>query len=65
MTHVLPEAYELVEEGLMTADDFRDFSFTNAARFFGGANSQFFDGTAVETDVADLLASRGPGATTR
>jgi predicted TIM-barrel fold metal-dependent hydrolase len=54
MTHVLPEAYELVEEGLMTADDFRDFSFTNAARFFGGANPQFFAGTAVDADTADL-----------
>jgi hypothetical protein len=31
MRHPLPEAYELVEDGHITADDFRAFTFTNAA----------------------------------
>ena len=35
MTEVVPEAYELVEHGLLTDDDFRDFIFTNAVRFWG------------------------------
>src|SRR6202040_606404 len=29
MRMVLPEAYELVEDGLLTANDFRDFTFAN------------------------------------
>jgi hypothetical protein len=57
MARVLPEAHELVTDGLMTAEDFRDFAFGNAVRFFGGANPAFFAGTAVEADAAALLAS--------
>ena len=60
MTHVLPEAYELVEDGLMSDDDFRDFLFTNPVRFWGEANPNFFDGTAVAQEAAALLA-RGSG----
>ena len=35
---VLPEAHELVEDGLITADDFRDFTFANAVRLWGTQN---------------------------
>ncbi len=59
MAGVLPEAYELVEDGLLDTDDFRDFTFTNAARFFGGPNPRFFEGTVVESAVAALLAPSG------
>lgn len=55
MAAVLPEAYELVEEGLMTGDDFRDFVFTNPVHFWGDANPAFFEGTAVEKEAAALL----------
>ena len=48
MTEVVPEAYELVEHGLLTDDDFRDFMFGNAVRFWGEVNPDFFKGTAVE-----------------
>lgn len=58
MTEVLEEAYELVEHGLITADDFREFVFGNAARFYGGPNPSFFAGTVVEDAVASVdLAS--------
>jgi predicted TIM-barrel fold metal-dependent hydrolase len=57
MTHVLPEAYELVEEGLINEDDFRDFVFTNPIKLWAGNNKHFFKGTAVERDVAKLLTS--------
>jgi predicted TIM-barrel fold metal-dependent hydrolase len=57
MARVVPEAYELVEEGLMSADDFRQFAFTNAVRFFGGGNPTFFVGTAVEAVAAEVLAT--------
>ncbi len=57
MAGVLPEAYELVEKGLMNGDDFRDFVFTNPVRFWGEANPDFFRGTAVEAEAAALLAT--------
>ena len=56
MTDVVPEAYELVEHELLTADDFRDFMFTNAVRFWGEVNPDFFKGTAVEKAAAQALA---------
>src|SRR2546428_14002683 len=62
MTDVVPEAYELVEHELLTADDFRDFMFTNAVRFWGEVNPDFFKGTAVEKTAAGALAKPG-GAT--
>jgi predicted TIM-barrel fold metal-dependent hydrolase len=56
MTDVVPEAYELVEHGLLTDDDFRDFMFTNAVRFWGEVNPDFFKGTVVEKQAAEVLA---------
>ena len=58
MTDVVPEAYELVEHGLLTDDDFRDFMFTNAVRFWGEVNGDFFKGTVVEKQAAAVLAQR-------
>jgi predicted TIM-barrel fold metal-dependent hydrolase len=56
MTEVVPEAYELVEHGLLTDDDFRDFMFANAVRFWGEVNPDFFKGTVVEKQAAEVLA---------
>ncbi len=53
MGEVLPEAHELVEDGLITADDFRDFVFGNAARFWTSGNPDFFNGTRVAKQVKD------------
>jgi predicted TIM-barrel fold metal-dependent hydrolase len=55
MTDVVPEAYELVEHGLITTDDFRDFMFANAVRFWGEVNPDFFKGTVVEKQAAEVL----------
>ena len=55
MTDVVPEAYELVEHGLISTDDFRDFMFANAVRFWGEVNPDFFKGTAVEKQAAEVL----------
>jgi predicted TIM-barrel fold metal-dependent hydrolase len=57
MRGVLGEAWELVEEGLLGPDEFRDFTFGNAVRTLTAGNPEFFAGTAVESDVAKLLAS--------
>jgi predicted TIM-barrel fold metal-dependent hydrolase len=58
MTEVVPEAYELVEHGLITEDDFRDFMFANAVRFWGEVNPDFFAGTVVEKAAAEVLRAR-------
>jgi predicted TIM-barrel fold metal-dependent hydrolase len=57
MTGVLAEAWELVEHGVLNEAELRDFTFTNPARFFTGMNPHFFKGTAVEKQVANLLAA--------
>jgi predicted TIM-barrel fold metal-dependent hydrolase len=57
MTEVLEEAMEMVEHGLITADDFRDFVFANPVRFYTKANPSFFEGTRVEAAVAGMLAT--------
>jgi len=55
MAAVVPEAYELVEHGLIDDNDFRDFMFSNAVRFWGEVNPDFFKGTAVEKQAAEVL----------
>jgi predicted TIM-barrel fold metal-dependent hydrolase len=57
MTEVTEEAYELVEHGLITENDFRDFVFTNPARLWTSMNPDFFKGTAVEDEVREILAT--------
>jgi predicted TIM-barrel fold metal-dependent hydrolase len=57
MTDVLAEAYELVERRQLGEDDFRDFVFGNAVRFWSGANPDFFKGTAIERHANAYLAS--------
>ena len=56
MAKVVPEAYELVERGLITDDDCQDFMFANAVRFWGEVNPDFFNGTVIERVAADVLA---------
>jgi hypothetical protein len=58
MAEVVPEAYELVEHGLIDHDDFRDFMFANAVRFWGEVNPDFFKGTVVDDAVAKLTRSK-------
>ncbi len=48
MRDVVEEAYEMVDDGLMTAGDFRDFTFNNPLRFFTDLNPAFFDGSTIE-----------------
>jgi predicted TIM-barrel fold metal-dependent hydrolase len=62
MAEVVPEAYELVEHGLIDDNDFRDFMFTNAVRFWGEVNPDFFKGTVVEKAAAAVLAQSAPAA---
>src|SRR5262249_35062297 len=54
MNEVLEEAYELVEHGLISSENFREFVFTNAASLHTSLNPDFFQGTVVEEAVAQL-----------
>ena len=51
MTRVLVEAHEMVEDGFITEDDFRDFTCANVVKMHTGMNPDFFRGTAVESAV--------------
>ena len=55
MAGVLPEAYEAVEDGVLTEVNFRDFVFANPARFWTAINPDFFAGTAVEARVRAVI----------
>jgi predicted TIM-barrel fold metal-dependent hydrolase len=61
---VIPEAFELVEKGFVTEQDFREFTFTNAARLHTRNNPGFFNGTVVEQAMADELGLKTPSAAT-
>jgi predicted TIM-barrel fold metal-dependent hydrolase len=56
MTEVLEEAYEMVEHGLLTEAELREFVFSNPARLHTTMNPEFFKGTVVEAAVARELA---------
>jgi predicted TIM-barrel fold metal-dependent hydrolase len=49
------EAYEMVEDGLIDGDDFRDLVFANPVRAKTDVNPEFFKGTLVEDAVVSLL----------
>lgn len=56
MAETVPEAYELLEDGLLTEEDFREFTFANAVHLHGHMNPEFFTGTTVEAAAAAELA---------
>ena len=56
MTEPVAEAFELVERGVITDDDFRDLTFVNPVRMHAGANPEFFAGTVCEAAAAAALA---------
>src|SRR5579875_1263608 len=50
------EAYEGVEDGLMSESDFRDFVFMNPVKLHAGMNPDFFKGTILEHEAEKALA---------
>lgn len=61
MLEVLGETYEQVEHGWLDEEQFHDFTFRNAVRFYTGGNPDFFEGTTVAEEArrvgpADLSA---------
>ena len=52
---VLPEAWELVEDGDATEADFRALTFEHAVSLWATPNPSFFDGTVCEEAVRTAL----------
>ena len=55
MSGVTAEAFEAVEHGRMTEDDFRDFVFVNPIKLWTALNPDFFKCTVVESAVSKYL----------
>ena len=60
MTTILEEAFELVEHGVLSPEEFRDFTFTNAVELHCGMNPDFFKGTVVELQYERNWSEPGP-----
>lgn len=56
MDGVVAEAFELVEDGALSGEEFRQFMFANVVELHTSGNPAFFDGTAVE-DAAREVAT--------
>src|SRR5262245_18949810 len=54
MDEVLEEVYEPLEDGLITAEDLRDFVFANPVRLWTSTNPTFSCGTTVEHPAAAI-----------
>jgi predicted TIM-barrel fold metal-dependent hydrolase len=59
MRDAAAEAYEGVEHGLMTAEDFRDFVCVNPIKLHCGMNPDFFKGTVLEREAERVMAEIG------
>jgi predicted TIM-barrel fold metal-dependent hydrolase len=64
-TDVLPEVWKMVEHGLLSETDVRDFTFANPVRLHGQMNPKFFEGTVLEAAATAELAVLRPGNVAR
>ncbi len=51
MSQVVSEAWEAVEHGLLTRQEFADFTFGNVVKMLSHLNPTFFKGTVVESAI--------------
>ena len=56
VANVLDEAAELLDDGILTEDQFRALAFDNPVALWGGTNPKFFDGTVVEQEARAALS---------
>jgi len=59
MNSVLPEAWELVEDGHLDLDEFSKFVFGNVVEFYGRVNPTVFEGTTIEYQASAHLSNSG------
>ena len=55
MKHILPEAYELIENEILDESQFKEFVLINPVRFYTSLNPDFFDGTRVEDAAKKIV----------
>ncbi|UJL34690.1 amidohydrolase family protein [Cylindrospermopsis raciborskii Cr2010] len=55
LTDPLAESWDLVQEGVLSEDDFQAYVFGNPYKFYTEANPDFFQGTVIESKVARSL----------
>lgn len=55
LSDVLPESREPVDDGILSEEGYRKFTFEYPVRLHTDMNPAFFDGTAVEREVNELL----------
>jgi predicted TIM-barrel fold metal-dependent hydrolase len=65
MADVLVEAYENIEDGRMSEEDFKDFVFTNPVRFYTDSNPEFFNGTVLAAEISVNPEERPPSPSSR
>src|SRR5690606_16344358 len=51
-TETLAQSWDLVDQGVLSAVDFKAFVFGNPHRFYTEANPDFFKGTVIEQKLA-------------
>jgi predicted TIM-barrel fold metal-dependent hydrolase len=56
LTAPLAESWDLVQEGVISEDDFRSYVFANPYKFYTEANPDFFQGTAIAPQVSDIAS---------
>jgi predicted TIM-barrel fold metal-dependent hydrolase len=56
---VVPECYELLEDGTLTPEQFRAFTFSNAVSLYTRADPDFFEGTTIAGAVRDAIGEAG------
>jgi hypothetical protein len=57
MSEAAAEAYEQLEDGLITEEDFRSFGFGFSVQLYAGPNADFFKGTRIEAEASRELAA--------
>lgn len=57
MVDVIPEAFEALDEGRISAGQMRAFVFDNAVQLHGESNPSFFDGTPCEAEARKVLGA--------
>ncbi|WP_437515929.1 amidohydrolase family protein [Sorangium sp. So ce1099] len=62
LTEALAESWHLVEEGVLSAEDFKAYVFENPYKLYTEANASFFKGTRVEEKLRRQAAAHGAGA---
>ncbi|EFA72213.1 Amidohydrolase 2 [Raphidiopsis brookii D9] len=56
LTDPLAESWDLVQEGVISEDEFQSYVFRNPYKFYTQANPDFFRGTVIESKVNNIAS---------